>query len=93
MLLGTDMHILQGAVDVSECEWSDGKLLISISHINQKDKTLFIHRPDGWNFMDLTTNADNYLVDPRTPDLLKIHFNGKKDTTKFQINWARNCFK
>jgi hypothetical protein len=87
MLLGTDMHILQGAVDLTDCQWRDGELSITVSHVNQKEKTLFIHNPDGWFLADLTTNAENHLVDARTPNLLKLHFNGGNKATEFLLSW------
>ena len=78
-LVGTDMHLLQGAVDVSKVEWRNNELNIDVAHFNQKDKTLFIHHPDNYKLKDIKTNAKDHLADTRIPNLLKIHFNGNSE--------------
>ena len=73
------MHLLQGAVDVSNVEWRNNELNIDVAHFNQKDKTLFIHYPDNYALKDIKTNAKDYLSDTRTPNLLKLNFNGNSE--------------
>ncbi len=79
-LIGTDMHILQGAVDIDNVSFADGVMKIQIAHIFQKERTVTIHKPPRFKFKNLKTNARDVLIDDRKRNLLKIHFTGKKRT-------------
>ena len=79
-LIGTDMHILQGAVDIDNVSFTGGKLTIKIGHIYQKDRTVTVFVPQRFKFKGLKTNARDVLLDDRKRNLLKINFTGKKHT-------------
>ena len=87
-LVGSGMHILQGAVDIAECGFDRDTLRIAVVHPVQKDRTLFIWRPSSRILSGVKTNARDYLVDARDKRILRIHFNGRR-RTEFELRWKR----
>ena len=87
-LVGTNMHILQGAVDIEDCRFEGETLRIVVGHPMQRERKLFIWRPAGWTLAGVKTDAKDYLVDDRQPSIMCIHFNGRKKTS-FELSWRR----
>lgn len=87
-LVGTNMHILQGAVDIDDCRFEGQTLRIVVGHPMQQDRKLFIWRPAGWKVQSVKTDAVDYLVDERRSPIMCIRFNGKKKT-HFEIRWKK----
>ncbi len=85
-LVGTNMHILQGAVDIDDCRFEGQTLNIVVGHPMQRDRKLFIWHPKDWRLADVKTDARDYLVDDRQSPVTCIHFNGGKKT-KFALRW------
>ena len=85
-LLGTDMHLLQGAVDVRSVAHERNTLRIEIGHFMQKDRRMTIWHPSRSKAVRVETNARDHLVDGRRKNLLTIHFNGRRRTW-FDIRW------
>ncbi len=79
-LIGTNMHILQGAVDIDNVSFSKGVMNIKVGHIYQKDRSVTIYCPARYKFKSIKTNARDVLIDDRKRNLLKINFTGRKRT-------------
>ena len=84
-LLGTNMHLLQGAVELEHLGRENGAMEVTVGHFMQQERRLTFWRPDTKNHFNIETNATDYLVDTRKPNLLAIQFNGRKQT-KFRIS-------
>ena len=87
-LMGTNMHILQGAVDIQTCTFARNRLQIMVGHFMQKERKLFIRYPRRYMFNRIETNAKDYLVDARKKGILTIQFNGRK-RTDFRLWWRK----
>ena len=79
-LLGTNMHILQGAVDIKTAFYEKNRLRIEVNHFYQKDRKLFVSRPKGFRLWKVRANAVDFLVDERYRDFYTVHFNGRRNT-------------
>lgn len=79
-LLGTNMHLYQGAVDIDDVSWGNDELRIKISHFSQNEKSTYIYYPDNYCLKNIETDAKDFIVDDRKNNLLKIQFNGNKRT-------------
>ena len=86
-LLGTDLHIFQGGVEIQGLREGADELEIVLDHWRQKDATLTFWRPEGVELAGLETDAVDHLVDPRKPELVTIHYNGDGPTT-FRVTWG-----
>lgn len=78
-LIGTNLHILQGAVELDAMEYlPDSKTLrLTINHFDQTERRLFVWRPASFRNVRVKTNARDFLVDDRRRDLLILQFNGR----------------
>ena len=91
-LLGTNMHLYQGAVDLGSVNWRDDTLEIEVVHFHQQDRKLFVHVPDGWAYQDAESDATDHLVDARRPACLVVHFNapsGRGARTRLRLRFRR----
>jgi hypothetical protein len=80
-LLGTNMHILQGGVDLDDVREQDGSLVVTVSHYMQRERCITLWRPDANSGLDIETDASDYVSDARKPNLVRIQFNGRGRTT------------
>lgn len=87
-LLGTNLHVFQGAVDIRTASYEHNRLRIEVDHFYQKDRKLFFWRPDGFKIEKVRTNAVDFLVDARARDFCTIYFNGKRRTF-FDLTWGK----
>ena len=85
-LVGTNMHILQGAVDVKAVSFDEDVLRVEIKHFMQREGRIAIWHPSRYKLDRVETNAKDYLLDARKRNPLTIHFNGRKRTS-FRMKW------
>ena len=78
-LVGTNIHILQGAVEIDAMEYMpDSKTLrLTINHFDQHERRLFIWRPASFHKARVQSNARDWLVDGRRRDMVILQFNGR----------------
>jgi|GEM_PF-970449 len=79
-LLGTNMHIFQGAIDIKTACYKGNRLHIEANHFYQKDRKVFVSRPKGFCLKETKTNATDFLVDERNQNFCIINFNGRRRT-------------
>ncbi len=79
-LVGTNLHILQGAVEIGAMAYLPAKktLRLAIKHFDQHERRLFIWRPASFRRVRVQSNAQDWLVDDRRSDLLIVQFNGRQ---------------
>jgi len=82
--LGTNMHILQGAMDLDNVREQNGALEVTVSHFMQRERRIVLWRPSATSGLDIETDAIDYVMDARKPNLLTIQFNGH-GRTAFRI--------
>lgn len=87
-LIGTNLHLLQGAVEIESCQFHKDRLRIRVNHFYQKDRQLFFWHPTSFKLAKVRTNARDYLVDARRPNHVTISFNGRKQT-EFELAWRQ----
>ncbi|MCF6175268.1 MAG: alpha-galactosidase [Victivallaceae bacterium] len=86
-LLSTDMHLMQGAVDIGKCEFSDNMLTIEVVHFKQDDAKLYLVAA-GKKISEITTDAKRWTVDDFDPEFPILRFEGNAPMTKIKIHWA-----
>ncbi len=86
-LLGTNLHLLQGAVEIPVCEFSRNRLDLRVHHFAQQERRIFLSLPRGWRLRDIDTNARDLLIDQRRSGLLIINYSGRKQT-RFAVRFA-----
>ncbi|OGV51882.1 MAG: hypothetical protein A2017_00545 [Lentisphaerae bacterium GWF2_44_16] len=87
-LISTNMHLLQGAVDIASSVWDEKKekLDITVKHFMQKDAKLFLGFPDKWKIKKIKTDALRYSVDDYYAEIPVIRFEGASGKlTSFSI--------
>ena len=77
-VIGTDIHIFQGAVELASVSYRRGVLDIDVRHITQPERRVTIWRPGRYHLKNIETDARGLLVDTRKRNLLTIHFSGRK---------------
>ena len=85
-LVGTNMHILQGAVDIDDVAFENEVLRVAVSHPMRQERRLFIWHPRRYAGADVRTDAKSCLAESPKPQLLCIRFIGCK-RTEFEIRW------
>ena len=94
-LIGTNLHILQGAVELDAVEYQAAKrtLRLTINHFDQNERRLFVWRPSTERTVDVKTNARDFLADTRQRNLVIIQFNGRQGKagcrpTEFELKFG-----
>ena len=87
-LAGTDLHLLQGAVELESLETLRESLRIGIHHFDSAERSLFVHVPEGWTLRRLRTDARDLLVDDRAPPILRIRFRTGGRRASFRLEWS-----
>ncbi|MFB3892027.1 MAG: alpha-galactosidase [Phycisphaerae bacterium] len=87
-LVGTNMHILQGAVEMETAAFDGRTSRIVVRHPDQHERKLFIWHPRRFVLGSVRTNAKDYVIDCRRKQLLCIQFNGRR-RTRFDIRWNK----
>jgi hypothetical protein len=85
-LLSTDMHLMQGAVDIGKCEFSDNVLTIEVIHFKQDDAKLYL-AATGKKITKITTDAKRWSIDDFDPEFPILRFAGHAPMTKIKIHW------
>jgi len=86
-LIGTNMHLFQGAVELTEVSWTDDTLTVRVDHTPQAERSVTLWRPRTRKLLDLQTRARNVLVDDRDPNLLRVYFrSGRRATLRFTFS-------
>ncbi len=88
-VVGSSLHIFQGAAEFKKWSFDNNVLHISIDHFCRQDEQLFIRVPESFSMQFIETTAENYLADARDPYILIISYNGN-GKTEFQIRFTRN---
>lgn len=88
-LLGTNLHIFQGAAELLQEELAGNTLNLKIRHFFQQDRKLILWHPSRLKLKGVKTNARDHLVDTRQKNLVTVHFNGRSKSTSFSVNWSR----
>jgi hypothetical protein len=91
-LVSTSLHLLQGAVDVSDVRWSQKtrRLTVDVGHFRQVDERLYFAAPPGWRLRQVRTDAARCAVDDYDPTAPILRFDGATTgTTRFQLEWER----
>jgi len=87
-LIGTNLHIFQGAVDIESVAFDDRAMRIRVRHFYQKERKLFFWHPPTYTLRQVQTNARDFLVDDRHAPFIVLTFNGRKHTA-FTLIWSR----
>ncbi len=85
-LVGTDLHLFQGAVEFESLEYDRAGLHLAVRHFDQRERSLFLYLPPGTTLRRVRTDARDYLVDARHPPIVRIRFNGRR-RTEFRLAW------
>ncbi len=88
-LVGTGIHLLQGAVELRQSAWRDDTLALSVRHSVLDDASLTVTRPRGWRLLRVAARTGSYLVDDRRPEVLRIRFSGLRGRADFSLHWRR----
>ena len=91
-LASTNMHFIQGAVELDDMSWSEqaGKLSVTVKHFEQSDEKLFFAAPPKWKIKKIETNAKRYSIDDFDPEHPSIRFEGNgSKLTVFDIFWSK----
>jgi len=91
-LASTNMHLIQGAVELDDMSWSEqaGKLSVTVKHFEQSDEKLFFAAPQKWKIDKIETNAKRYSIDDFDPEHPSIRFEGNgSKLTVFDIFWSK----
>ncbi len=91
-LVSTNMHLVQGAVELDNINWNEqeNKLSVTIKHFEQNDQKLFFAAPENWKIDKIETNAKRYSIDDFEPQLPAIRFEGNQSKlTSFNIFWSK----
>ena len=91
-LASTNMHFIQGAVELDDMSWSEqaGKLSVTVKHFEQSDEKLFFAAPQKWKIDKIETNAKRYSIDDFDPEHPSIRFEGNgSKLTVFDIFWSK----
>jgi Melibiase len=85
-LLSTNMHLMQGAVDIGKCEFKDNVLTIEVIHFKQDDARLYLVAA-GKKISKIITDAKRWSLDDFDPEFPILRFEGNAPMTKFEIHW------
>ena len=88
VVIGSSMHITQGAVEFINLQANESELRFVVRHCYQREQKIMVYLPDGFNLKRISSTAINYLPDCRKKNLLIIYFNGKKQTD-FILEWKK----
>lgn len=89
-LVSTNLHFLQGAVDIDDVTWDEAacRLVVRIGHFVQRRARVYLAAPDGWRFCSLETDAEAYCVDALDPPLVSVLFHGNAcGKTAMSLSW------
>lgn len=85
-LVGTNLHVFQGAVEFGDVKATESQLRFRVIHPVQNDASLFVTAPPDLTLHRVETDAADYLVDDRRPGITEVRFNGKADT-HLALHW------
>ncbi len=85
-VVGSNLHILQGAVEFDDVQYQDNVLSIRVGHPVQREAQIHIRYGRTHELVSVETNARSHLIDARIPGLLTIHFDGRRHT-QIDIRW------
>ncbi len=80
-LVGTDLHLFQGAVELEALDYQPDGLRVVVRHFDQRERSLFLYLPPGTALRGVHTDARDHLVDARHPPIVRLQFNGRRRTT------------
>lgn len=89
-LLGTDMHILQGLVEIINCNWNEKKMILTVKTTRPRGETgnIFIYAPKGYRVINF---PECYIAKDGNDESLIIRkslkFDKKYET--FKIKFVR----
>ena len=86
-LLSTDLHLLQGAVDVGKCEFCNNVLTLEVVHFKQDDNKLYLAAA-GKKIASVSTNAVQWSIDDFDLEFPIVRFAGGGGTTVIRIAWS-----
>ena len=89
-LVGTNLHMLQGAVEIKECRLEKDTLRIVVNHWMQKERRLHVWCPPAWRLKGIKTNARDHLLDTRKPPIISLQYNGRR-RTQFDLRFTRTA--
>ncbi|MDD5678818.1 MAG: alpha-galactosidase [Kiritimatiellae bacterium] len=87
-LVGSNLHVYQGAVELQSVTWQDPVLRLDIRHFYQQERVITFWAPSRFRLESIRTNARDYVLDDRRSPLFRIQFNGRKRTV-FDLKWSR----
>lgn len=85
-LIGTNMHLLQGAVDLESVTYGEDELRLRVGHFVQKDAAVFVWLPGCHRLSSVETSAAAFTVDARAGQVVKILFDGT-GSTDIRLRW------
>jgi len=83
-LIGTNLHVLQGAVEIESASYAGRTLTLAVSHFDQAERRLFFWRPPAFRRVRIDTDAADCLLDERRPDRLTLQYNGRRGPSGFR---------
>lgn len=87
-LVSTNMHMLQGAVDIASSLWDEKKkkLDITVKHFMQRNAKLFLSVPEKWRIRKVITNSLKHSIDDYDAEAPVARFDGASGKlTSFSI--------
>ena len=90
-VLGTNMHILQGATEIEDWAFQDDALEITVRHWFGENRRIALKAPKTMRVAEVTTDAWDYLVDGREAGVVILHFNARRGArrTTFRVRFTR----
>ncbi|MFH1706607.1 MAG: hypothetical protein ABIF71_01620 [Planctomycetota bacterium] len=86
--MGTNGHLLQGAVDIAACTDGPGALALTLDHCLPGERRLLFRVPAPFTLRGIETDARDHLVDRRRPGLVTVHLNGPR-RIHLRLQWRR----
>jgi len=87
-LAGSDVHLLQGAVEIEAVEWNSGRLTVDVRHFALRRRRLFLAHPASWRLKDIETDAREVMVDIRRGDAAVVEFTARR-AARFITRWEK----
>ena len=86
-LISTNLHLLQGAVDIKTVTYNESErtLVVSVKHFIQKNGKLFIYCPDEYKLKNVSGNAAHISVEQKE-NLLIVSFDNQ-GLTELKLEW------
>ena len=87
-LVGDNIHLFQGAVELRDASFEKDTLRLKLRHFALDRRRVFIAHPRRYRLRKVETKARDVLVDDRRPELLAIEFSGKRNVD-LAIRWEK----